>query len=211
MHRGLFIFLLMHISSSIFAQDEAFKRMENPDILKEGIKKMSKETKTIRSEFIQEKYMDILSDILTSKGNITFKKPNKLRWEYTDPFQYLIILNQNKMHIKDDEKTNTIDLEASKVFQEINNLIINIVQGDILDSSKFDIAYFQSQSGFMAKLKTKNGKMKDIINCIEIVFDKEGYSVNRIKLLEPSGDYTNIIFTNRKLNERVDDDAFSIN
>ena len=207
-----FVFLLMvFFANSLFAQQEDFIMLDNPEILKAGVNKTSNGTSSIHAEFVQEKYMDILENAITSEGSFVFKRPNKLKWEYNKPFKYLIVLNGSKMKIKDEEKTNTINLESSRFFQEINNIIINSVQGNLFDNTEFEIKYFQSSSNYMAKFFTKNANMKEIIDCIEVVFDKSDFDVKKIKLLEPTGDYTSIKFTQRILNKPVDDNTFLIN
>ncbi len=210
MHKYYLLIYFLMCSGVLFGQETGYIIVADPGQLKGEISRVSENTNTIQADFIQEKYMDILSNILTSKGTIAFKRPDKLRWEYIDPFQYLIILNEQEIIIKDEEKTNTLQLESSKVFQEINNLIISSVQGDILDSEKFDIEYFESPSDYLVKLKTRDKNMKEIIEHIEMYFKKSDIDVYRIKLIEPTGDYTNLIFENRKLNLPIDDSSFSL-
>ncbi|MDW7693440.1 outer membrane lipoprotein carrier protein LolA [Flammeovirgaceae bacterium SG7u.111] len=208
MNKLTLLLLIFSFSFALHAQDETLKPMQNPEVLKTGITKLSKETSSIQADFEQVKHMEILSSALTSKGKIKFKAPDKLRWEYSEPFEYMIVLNQQKMFIKDEEKTNTFDLESSKTFKEINNIIVNSVQGNILDSERFDISYFESAANYMAKLNSTNSQMKEIINSIEIYFDKADFGVVSIKLIEPTGDYTSLNFHNRKLNKPIDDSSF---
>ncbi|NJN25600.1 MAG: outer membrane lipoprotein carrier protein LolA [Cyclobacteriaceae bacterium] len=202
--------MVLLIFGQLFAQSDQFSVVTYPDQLKRSLNQMSAATSSIQADFVQEKYMEILSSKLISQGTITFKKPNMLRWEYMEPFSYVVILNNNKMLIRDDKKTNTIDMASSKTFQEINQLIIGIIQGSVLDNPQFDIQYFESPGNYKVKLNSTNKEMKAIINSIEIIFDKREFLVDRIKLLEPGGDFTNIFFKNRRLNQPVEDAAFSI-
>ena len=206
-----FLFALISIFKLAYSQEEGFKEMDDPSMLKDGLLEMSKETQTISAEFVQEKNMEILSSVLVSRGSINFKAPDKLRWEYKEPFQYLIVLSDQKMYIKDEEKTNTFDLESSATFREINQLIISSVQGNLLDDSRFEIAYFSSADAYKTILKTKSSKMKQVIAEIVLLFDKNNFDLSQVKLIEPSGDYTNLIFKNRVLNKPIDDSLFLVN
>ena len=58
---------------------------------------MSKNTLSIESDFVQEKNLQVLSEKIISKGHFTFKKENRLRWEYTSPSKYLIVINNQKI------------------------------------------------------------------------------------------------------------------
>ena len=51
--------------------------------------------------------------------------------------------------------------------------------------------------------------MKEMISEIQIYFDKKDYSMSKLKLIEPGGDYTNIEFTNKKFNTTIPDEKFS--
>lgn len=211
MNKIILLFLLMPLSGYLLAQSEPFTSLDDPGILKDGLESMSEQTNTIESKFVQEKHMQLLTKGFVSKGHISFKKPDKLRWEYSDPFEYLIVINGEKIHIQNEGKTNTFDMATSKLFLEINNLIINTVKGNILDEEKFDIEYFQSSSHYMARLFTKDPDMKEFIDHLEIMFQKQDFSVSKLKLVEPSGDYTFITFIDSKYNEPIDDASFTLN
>ena len=193
------------------AQDGQFVEMQNPEILKKGLVSLSENTSTIQSKFVQEKHMQLLTRGIVSQGSIVFKKPDKLRWEYVEPFQYLIILDGGKIHVKNDGKTSTFDMATSKLFAEINNLIINTVKGNVLDEVKFDIEYFQSTTQYLVRMYTKDKTMKEFVSHLEINFNKSDFTVGQIKLVEPNEDYTFIKFTNSIYNEPVDDNSFNFN
>ena len=55
---------------------------------------------TIESDFTQEKKLSILSNTLVSKGHFCFRRENNIRWEYLQPYKYLIIISQDKIYYK---------------------------------------------------------------------------------------------------------------
>ncbi len=187
-----------------------FAPMNDIQAFRRGIEQMAANTTSIKANFKQEKYLSILSNKIDSEGVILFKKPNLLRWEYKSPFEYIIVLNGNEIVIKDQEKVNAFDIGGSQAFKEVNNLIINSVQGNILDNEQFHIEYYESEKLYLAKLTPKDDKMKQFLQGIDIHFDKKDFSVSKVKLIESAGDYTLITFADKKMNENIPDASFSI-
>lgn len=189
---------------------QEFVPMKDIQAFRKGIEQMAASTTSIKADFKQEKYLSILSNKIDSEGVILFKKPNLLRWEYKSPFEYIIVLNGNEIVIKDQGKVNAFDIGGSQAFKEVNNLIINSVQGNVLDTEQFHIEYYESEGLYLAKLTPKDAKMKQFLQGIDIHFDRKDFSVSKVKLVESEGDYTLITFSNKKLNENLPDASFSI-
>jgi outer membrane lipoprotein-sorting protein len=207
------IYILIMLFSSLYlpAQPQGYKQMSNPVEFKQQLKKTSKTINTIQSDFIQEKYLTVLSDKIVSTGKFFFKKENQLRWEYNSPFNYLIILRNDKVFIKDDQKTNQYDLGSNKVFREINNIMTGAVQGKLLeDEIKYKPSYFENSKYFLVILTPADKNMKDYIKSIYLYFDKKNFTVTMIKMVESSDDYTLIQFNNRKQNISISEDKFTI-
>jgi outer membrane lipoprotein-sorting protein len=58
------------------------------------------------------------------------------------------------------------------------------------------------------KLKPLSKEMKKFFKEIAICFDKKDVSVTIIKMIELSGDYTEIKFISKRLNVEIPDDKF---
>ena len=63
------------------------------------INKAASGLKSMSCSFTQTKYLSLLSDRMVSEGKMNYKQPNKLRWEYTTPYQYLFIFNGTKVYV----------------------------------------------------------------------------------------------------------------
>jgi len=204
----LVIGALIAISAWAQESEESLKKLDDVTAFKSRMKKMADTTNTIKAQFEQQKFMSILENEIQSSGQVLFKKPNLLKWDYRKPFIYTIVLDGKEIKIKDEQKVNTFEIESSKVFKQINDLIISSVNGQILDEEKFDIAYFHNDAQYVAHLKPVEEQMKKFIQKIEISFQKSSLIVQNIKLLEPNEDYTLITFKNQVLNEPIPNQAF---
>ena len=159
---GLLIF-----TSILYAQEEKFTPIQNIDQVKNELAKLTENTQTIQSPFTQEKHLSFLEENIISKGEFFFKSPNQLRWEYSEPFEYIIVFNDKNIFIKDDGKISTFDTESNKMFSEINNMMIGTIQGNLFtDSERFHVKYFESKSQYLLELEPKMEEMKGMLKNI---------------------------------------------
>jgi len=150
-----------------------------------------------------------MSEKITSSGKFFFKKEKMLRWEYTAPFSYLIIIINDIMYVIDEDKENKINLQTNKLFREINNIILGAIQGTLLTYPKnFKATLFDARSLYLASLFPQSAKLKETISEIDIYFNKSDYTVDRLIMREASGDFTRIEFRSKKLNQPIADEKF---
>jgi outer membrane lipoprotein-sorting protein len=210
MHKLLTTILLFSLTLTLQSQQRPLGP-EGIVKLKAGVKAASAGTTTISSDFTQEKSMQIMQDKLASKGKFCFKKEKKLRWEYTTPYSYLIIINNDRITVKDEQKTSDFNMQTDKVFSEINNIIMGSVRGTLLaDEKNFSITFFETGNAYIARLKPLSPKMKGSLNEIVIWFDKNRFFVTKLEMTEPNKDSTVITFTDIKLNIPIADEMFVI-
>ncbi|MBL6446522.1 outer membrane lipoprotein carrier protein LolA [Fulvivirga sp. 29W222] len=204
----LLIYLIMFPSMLLFQNDD-FVSMKDIQSFKKGINQMASTTNTIQAKFNQNKYLSILSNGVESSGTMHFKKPDLLKWSYTNPYNYAILLNGEEIKINDEGKVNSFEIKNSKIFKELNDLIINSVRGNVLQEERFDISYLENNELYLTRLNPQEEQLKSYVKQIDIYFEKSDYTVNRIQLFEYEGDYTLITFHNKKINASIPDSEFS--
>lgn len=201
---------LMVLTLALQAQNQGFKKITDTKPVEEKLIQASTSITTITSDFVQEKHLEYLSVVIESKGKFWFKKPAILRWEYTEPFKYLIVINNGKITIKDEDKKNVFDVNSNKAFQELNDIIVNSVNGTLIESEKYDYEMLESQDAWLVKLSPKNEQIKKTLKSIDLYFQKSDLSVYKIKMTENDQDYTLITLTNKKFNEIVPNSVFEV-
>lgn len=179
--------------------------------LKIHVKEVAQSTKTLSCDFIQEKEMSMLAEKITSRGKFCLKREKMLRWEYLQPFSYLIVINNDQIYIKDEHKVNQFNVQTNKVFLEINRVILGSIQGTLLtDEQNFRATYFETPGAWVVKLTTLAPKLKEALSEIVIYFDHKDYTVKRLDMNEPGGDCTKITFTEKKINQPIPDEKFVV-
>jgi len=164
----------------------------------------------LESDFTQEKYLSVMSEKIISKGHFHFKKINMLRWEYNDPYKYLIAINKNKMYIKDNGKLSKYDINSNKMFKSINEMMVNTVQGNLLNNKDYKVKFYENDKFYLLELTPILKGAKDFLKVIQLYINKVDYAVDKVKMIEPSDDYTSIDFSNRKTNQAIADEKFII-
>lgn len=205
--RSLFLLVLFWVCVAQ-GQDTPMS-YEETKVFTEAVITAARNTQSISSNFVQHKHLGFLDNDIETSGNMVFKAPNLIKWEYTKPYNYSVVFKNNQLHINDGGTKNTIDIGSSKMFKTINNLIINSVKGNVFDEAMFDISYFKTEQHNKVSLASKDKKLAEFILKFELLFDKKSHHVVQVKLMEPTGDFTRIVFKNRMLNPTLSDAVFS--
>lgn len=203
--RNLVYFFLL-IAASI--QSQTKMSASEAETLKTLVKKQALTTKTISSDFTQYKHLDFLSNDIVSKGKLAFKTPDLVKWEYTEPYNYTVLFKNETLYINDEGKKNQVDMGSNKLLKELNSLIIKSIKGDMFDDEAFDITYFKTDKNSLVHFIPKDKKSSKYINAFHITFNAKG-DVTQVKMIEPSGDFTKIVFTNKELNNPLADAIFT--
>lgn len=208
----LIIVFLMFLGTTV-AQDASFKPIAKAELsaIIEKIEKASASLTSIQCSFTQKKNIAVLSETVTSKGTLLYKKENKLCWEYVSPYYYLFALNGDKVSIKNDKSTKQFDTKSNALFKEISVLLVNSISGvGFIDPKKFDAVFFENLTTVQVRLTPKNKAMKSMLSTIALHFEKTNYMVRTIEMIEPMGDATTIVFNDIKLNQPISDEKFIV-
>jgi outer membrane lipoprotein-sorting protein len=177
---------------------------------RQQMKEHAAQLESIQCTFTQEKTLQALSDKIVSKGDFWFKKPGKVRMEYTSPFHQLLIINNNKILMKDDHKSNQFSARSNKLFQQINNIILGCIQGTILESKNFSSSVYESKEQFLLTMQPLSKDMKSFFQRIEVTINKKDHSIEKLTLTDPANDNTQMIFHEKKINQPVPETLFQL-
>ncbi|PWK20721.1 LolA family protein [Xanthomarina spongicola] len=200
------VYLFLFLTVSIQSQTQM--SASEAQALKTLVKEQALTTKTISSNFTQYKHLDFLSNDIVTKGKLAFKTPDLVKWEYTEPYKYTVLFKNETLFINDEGKKNEVDMGSNKLFKQLNSLIINSIKGDMFDDEAFDITYFKTDKNSQVHFIPKDKKSSKYIDAFHITFNTKG-DVIEVKMIEPSGDFTKIVFSNKELNKPLPDAIFT--
>lgn len=208
--RIFLLFLILTSKQTFFAQEIKEILVTNPSNLIQQVNLFSQKMNSISADFTQVKEMSFMEEKVTSSGRFSFQKENLMKWEYTEPFNYAIIINGDRIRIIDEGKSRDFETGSNRMFVEISKIMTGMVNGTLLNSNQFTVNWFESTDYFKAEMIPAGTMMKDYLARIELKLNKNDYSVDELKMFEKSGDYTQITFRNKKLNETIPPEIFRL-
>lgn len=177
----------------------------------EKIDRASKATTSIQCDFTQTKSMKMLKRSMTSKGVMYFKRPDKLRWQYTSPYDYTFIMNNGKVSMRSAQSSKNVNTADNKVFSRITNIILGCITGGGLTSTAdFNVVVYEKEGLYTAQLYPKKKEMKQIYSVIEIQFNRQLTMVSSVRMKEKTGDETLVKLLNVKTNTQINEKVFDV-
>lgn len=184
---------------------------QNQQAIVEKINKACSEMKTMECDFVQTKYLKMLNDQMVSKGKMSYQQPSALRWEYTTPYTYTFVLNDNKILLKNDRRKDVIDVNQNKMFKEIARIMMNSIVGKCLtDDKAFKTTIEETSAEWVATLLPQKKDMKQMWTKLILHFDRAKNAVVKVEMYEKTGDHTVIDLKNTKTNHPIDNKVFSV-
>jgi outer membrane lipoprotein carrier protein len=198
----LFVFVSVHLSLTA-QQSEAQ--------IRQAITQAASAMKTMQCDFTQTKHLRMLNDKMTSKGRMYYQQTNRLRWEYTSPYSYTFILNDDKVLLKNAQRNDVIDVNKNKLFREIARIMMNSVVGTSLtDDKSFKSTIATNGSEWTATLLPQRKDLRQLFQKIILHFNRTNAMVKQVELIEKNGDKTVIELNNIRTNEKISADMFTI-
>lgn len=209
MQKSILVILFLLLAMLSHAQKTNFTKLKNEAQFKNDFALYSQKTETVESDFVQTKNMSVLKDKLVSKGKFYFKKNNKVRIEYTSPYQYLMIINGSQMKVQDEKKTSSYNAHSNKILQSVNNIMLDCMQGNVYNNKDFEVTAMENAENILLNLTPLTATMKKMFKNIEVYLDKNNYTVLKLNLIENGGDNTLMTFSKAILNKSLSDVLFS--
>ena len=210
MRKILLSCILVFLSPCLPMMGQTKLTAEQQKQIVEKIDKASSAMKTMQCDFTQTKRMKMLSKDMQSKGVMYFKRPDKLRWQYTSPYDYTFIMNGDKVQIKSMKSTKNIDVQQNKMFRQITNIILSSITGGTLrTSADFTVELWQQDKSYFVKLYPKKKELKQLYQYLEIWFDPALTKVSTVKMMEKTGDMTIVNLLNTKYGVTINEKMFA--
>lgn len=203
------LLVLLSMFGIASAQKAGFKVLSSTTELQAALSKNAQATNTITSDFTQVKNMKMLNDKVTSKGKFHYKKQDKVRIEYTTPFQYLLIMNGGMISVKENGKTTKVNTKNSLTMQSVNRIMMDCMRGTVYNNKDFKVASYASATQYLLDLTPVSSSVKGLFKNIEVYINKSDNQVAKLVMTENGGDYTIMTFSNRKINASLADALFS--
>lgn len=192
------------------AQPKGFRPLQNVAAFQQSLSKSTAAVQTIQSDFVQVKHLSLLADKMTSKGKFYYRKEDKVRIEYTTPFQYLLVMNAGQIMVKDEQKTSKINTRNSKTMQSVNRIMIDCMRGTVFTNTDFKVTAYENGTNYLLSLVPANDAMKKMFRQIDVYMAKDNFDVDRLTMTEQGGDFTDMDFSKTQHNVALNDALFKV-
>jgi outer membrane lipoprotein-sorting protein len=185
---------------SVFIGAILFHAAAEPSGDWEALKEAAKNLRTVKAEFHQKRFLQILKGPLLSEGRFFFDSAGGLRWEYQKPLRSLILQKGDQIrvaHFSDGvwKPDMTQAVEARRlVLGEIRHWM----QGRYEESKTFKFLFVPGPPAKVV-LTPVEGIAK-FINRVEIFISAKPGIIDRVEIEEPGDSRTVIEFRNVEIN-----------
>lgn len=192
----LCLLVIVSLSSrDVIAESVALKpvSVHAMDVNLLAVNKQLKNNKIVRSQFRQEKKIQVLKRPLLSSGRFLFSDIDGLYWQIEKPLYTAVIVTDDAVFEKRDGKTVVI-AEAKKqpMISSFGTIFKSLFSGDMDSLSQvFDLQFAGDVSAWTLVLKPKPSMLSKVFKEITL---SGGEYIDAIFLDEVNGDYTELSF-----------------
>jgi outer membrane lipoprotein carrier protein len=205
-----YIILFLICSLTFTASAETLTAKQQQDAITK-INASAAALKSMDCSFVQTKNLSMLNEKMVSKGRMVYRQSDKLRWEYTSPYQYLFIFNGTKVYVGNKSRKDVIDTNSNKVFKEVARIMMNTVTGKALSNqTDFTVSVASNGSTYVVTLVPKKKDLKQMFSKIVLTFTKLDIMISEVDIYEKNGDRSNIVLKNIVTNTPVNESLFAI-
>lgn len=201
----------MLLSYLFFIQVACVSASDNPHTknkLITEIRDKSSALKSLSSDFTQTKKLSLFKQPIIFQGKLALTRPDKLRWEFTDPLPSVLIFNGNSgMRCTEGHAPATFNLQSDPVMQMVAEQLWIWLEGDY---TKLEKDYLIAQTGISTlRITPLAEQTATIIEAITLIFDETSRQPNSVTIAEPAGDITIIDFSEHDLEPLLPDELFT--
>ena len=205
MKRLLFLILILSHIIPLSAQQLTEEQ------IKQKVNQTASAMKTMQCDFVQTKHLKMLNNDFVSHGKMYYQQSNKLRWEYTSPYSYTFILNNDQVLLKNKQRNDLIDVKQNKLFKEIVRIMMSSVIGNCLtDDKNYKVSVAAIGNEWVATLLPQRKDMKQMFPKLILHFNAKKSVVNNVELYDKNGEKTIIELKNIRINETITSNMFVI-
>jgi outer membrane lipoprotein-sorting protein len=107
------------------------------------------------------------------------------------------------------KSNNEIDMKGNAVFEQVNNLMVAAVSGNVFDNKDYSVKAYENKDFYLIHIKPVSSYLSEMIKEMDLYFDKKNYVVTKIRMVESESDYSMITFTNLTINELIENKVFN--
>ena len=208
MKKLLLSILFVAVSLMVTAQTQ-LSESQTQEVIRQ-LTQVASMMQSMQCRFVQEKTSSMLAEPSVAEGTMHYAAPDRMRWEYTAPYAFALVVNGERLVKVTDGKAEVLEGNAGRMYQGMVNLIMGSASGKkLFDTTVFDIVLYDDNGFWRADMTPKRRDMKRMFSQLVFRFDKKTNGISRVEFVSANGDVTSIRFEEIKVNEAIGDKVFA--
>lgn len=162
-------------------------------------------TKDFTADFTQEVDVVTLGQKLKSSGQVFFKRPGKMRWEFVEPDPQTIVADGTTLWVHQPQHQQVLKAPFRAAFQSATPLSFLFGVGKLREDFNASLPPDTDSSRIRMKLVPKQDRE---IGTLILDVDPKSYDIVAAEVTDPLGNVTRLAFTNLKRDVGLDDSKF---
>jgi outer membrane lipoprotein carrier protein len=163
-------------------------------------------TKDFTADFIQTVEAATLGKPLQSTGQVFFKRPGRMRWEFAEPEKQTIVADGKLLWVYQPEHRQVLKTAFRAAFQSATPISFLLGVGQLKED--FDAALLSSDSTDAIRLKLVP-KHEHEIGVLVLDVGSQTYDIIAAEVTDPLGNVTRLVFSNLRRDVGLDDSKFT--
>lgn len=166
---------------------------------------------TLKTDFIQRKYLAVLDQPLVLKGSISMEKPDLFSWMVREPLRYSMVVRGEVIHQwdEDTQRVEKISLAKNPVFKMAIQQLRDWLSGAYRSMlGEYQVRVLDDEPISLEFVPRETAIAGEVIDRVTVVFDRDEHYIRQIEIFEKRGDRTLLTFANTVLNAPISPSAW---
>lgn len=191
--------------------DERLSGGERFDTLIAKIKAKQANLQSLEASFVQTKQSMLLLEPEVSRGSFAYQAPNNARWEFTEPNNTVMVINDGEMLTWYRDLGTAERLAVDKHTAQIEQYLAATNSVERLRRYfDFTAAFPKGDGPYRIELTPRFSRVAKRLSGMTIWFDRQDFVPVKLTYEEPDGDTTEFVFEEVKVNLEMPSDRFEI-
>ena len=169
--------------------------------------------RTLRADFVQEKFLAVLDEPLLLKGTIFMQKPDLFSWIVREPLRYSMVIQGEVVRQWDEDtrRVEKISLSKNPVFKMAIQQLRDWLSGAYKSMlGQYEVTVLDRSPISLGFVPRDTALVQGVIDRVTVEFDRDERYIWRIQIFEKQGDRTLITFVNTLLNAPIAPTAWKV-
>jgi outer membrane lipoprotein-sorting protein len=188
--------LTMALAAAALAGDPPLRPVADPRPILQDLQRKMSSLNSVYFEFTQERELKLFAEPLRSEGVMLIERPDRIRWETTEPFQSILLGDHQSVaqFERADGVWKKLKLGFPQMLRRVMEQMALMNQGK-LDALTSDYTISVATGSLaVVTLVPKDETIRSMLSSIEVKMLPDFSATREVVMNEPSGEFTRILF-----------------